>query len=385
MASTSPALISPARIRTTHVGSLPRSERLLALMRARLEGEPVDQTLLANVLCEDVREVVKKQVAIGIDVVSDGELSKPSYATYVTERLTGFGGQYRGPAPQDLRDYKEFARAMVEMRRIAPLGTGSCCKGPVAVKDTAALEADLQNLKDAVRLEKPHGAFMNAASPGVIGVFQKNEFYATEDEYLAAVAEAMRAEYEAIVAAGFVLQIDSPDLAMSRHTTFADLDDEAFVRIVERNVAVLNTALRNVAAERLRMHVCWGNYEGPHHRDIPLARIVRAVLKAKPRVLLLEGANPRHEHEWKVFTEVGLPDDKILAPGVVDSTTNYIEHPEVVAQRLLRYVDVVGHERVMAGTDCGFSTISQYPTVHPDIVWKKLESLVAGAAIASRG
>jgi 5-methyltetrahydropteroyltriglutamate--homocysteine methyltransferase len=235
-----------------------------------------------------------------------------------------------------------------------------------------------------VTAAKPVGAFMNAASPGVVAVFQKNAYYPSEDAYVEAVGEALRIEYEAIVAAGFQLQVDSPDLAMGRHIAFQDLDDAGFLTVIDRNVQALNNALRNIPADKVRMHLCWGNYAGPHHRDIPLKAIAERVLRAKPRHILLEGANPRHEHEWAVFKDVALPDDKVLVPGVIDSTSNYIEHPELVAQRLTRYADVVGRERVMAGSDCGFSTFSGYPTVHPDIVWAKLASMVEGAQIASR-
>ena len=367
-------------IATTHVGSLPRTPQLLAAMAAH--APDVD-----SLIRRDVAAIVRKQVELGIDVVSDGELSKPGYATYITERLTGFSGHHRGYSPQDLRDYPDFARNLVETRRIQKPSGGVCCQGPVAVKSTAALETDLRNFRDALQVlgaEKPRSAFMNAASPGVIAVWQHNEFYKTDDEYLAAVAEAMRAEYEAIVEAGFQLQIDCPDLAMARHMNYSKLDDAAFVKLVERNVAVLNHAVRNIAADKLRMHVCWGNYEGPHHHDIPLQAILPAVLQAKPRYLLLEAANPRHGHEWAIFESATLPAGKVLVPGVVDSTTNFIEHPELVAQRIERYAKVVGADQLMAGTDCGFSTWNDYTTVHPDIVWKKLESLTEGARLASQ-
>jgi 5-methyltetrahydropteroyltriglutamate--homocysteine methyltransferase len=370
-------------IATTHVGSLPRSPTLLGMMLDRARGKPFDAAAIAEQLRADVMAIVRRQAELGIDIVSDGELSKPSYATYVTERLTGFGGHHRGYSPQDLRDYPGFATALVEQRRIQPPAGGLCCQGPIAVKDTAALQADLRNFRDAIAAARPTGAFMNAASPGVIAVWQHNEHYATEDDYLTAIAEAMRAEYEAIVDAGFALQLDCPDLAMARHMNYSRLDDAEFVRLVERNIAVLNHAVRNIPAERLRMHVCWGNYEGPHHRDIPLAAILPAVLAAKPAYLLIEAANPRHGHEWALFESVTLPAGKIVVPGVVDSTTNFIEHPELVAQRIARYVQLVGADRVVAATDCGFSTFNDYTTVHPDIVWRKLESLVAGARLAS--
>lgn len=376
-------LSSLDRIYTTHVGSLPRPEELLVLMRAKVDGQPYDEAALAEKVRVSVMEIVAKQVAAGIDFVSDGEMSKPSYATYVAERLTGFGGEFKGHVAGDLRDYPDYARHLVEVGSVVPSAGGACCQGPVAVKDTRALDEDLTNFRNAVDAAEPFGAFMNAASPGVVSVFQKNDYYPSEDAYIEAVAEALSAEYEAIVAAGFVLQIDSPDLAMGRHLAFAEADESDFLKVVARNVEALNYAVRNIPASKMRMHLCWGNYLGPHHRDIPLEKIVSLVLAAKPLFLALEGANPRHEHEWAVFEHVSLPEDKVLIPGVIDSTSNFIEHPEVVAQRLVRYANVVGRNRVMAGSDCGFSTVSGYPTVYPDIVWRKFESLVEGARLAS--
>jgi 5-methyltetrahydropteroyltriglutamate--homocysteine methyltransferase len=372
------------RILTTHVGSLPRPPALLEMMQKKAAGEAVDTGGLAAAIREAVAEVVARQVAAGIDLVSDGEFSKPSYATYVAERLTGFGGSWKGEVAGDLRDFREYARHLVEIGGVVPRAGNSCCQGPVAVKDTSGLEEDLANLKAAVVAARPTGAFMNAATPGVVAVFQKNEYYPAEDAYIEAVAEALRPEYEAIVAAGFQLQIDSPDLAMGRHLCFQHLEDEGFLTIIDRNVEALNHALRNIPASAVRMHVCWGNYAGPHHRDIPLETIAGRVLRAKPSYLLLEGANPRHEHEWAVFQSIPLPEDKVIVPGVIDSTSNYIEHPELVAQRLIRYADVVGRDRVMAGSDCGFSTFSGFPTVHPDIVWAKMASMVEGARIATK-
>jgi len=376
--------MSTNRILTTHVGSLPRQPDLLALMQKKSRGEAVDAAQLASVLKASVADIVKRQVEAGIDLVSDGELSKPSYATYIADRLTGFGGESKGDVPADLRDFKDYSRHLVEIGGVVPRGGHTCCQGEVMVKDLSGLDEDLTNFSAAVTAAKPVGAFMNAASPGVVAVFQKNAYYPSEDAYVEAVGEALRIEYEAIVAAGFQLQVDSPDLAMGRHIAFQDLDDAGFLKVIDRNVQALNNALRNIPADKVRMHLCWGNYAGPHHRDIPLKAIAERVLRAKPRHILLEGANPRHEHEWAVFKDVALPDDKVLVPGVIDSTSNYIEHPEVVAQRLTRYADVVGRERVMAGSDCGFSTFSGYPTVHPDIVWAKLASMVEGAQIASR-
>jgi 5-methyltetrahydropteroyltriglutamate--homocysteine methyltransferase len=352
-------------------------------MHDQAEGRPYDPAALEAELARAVNEVVRHQVDLGIDLVSDGEFSKPSYATYVSDRLTGFGGTGKIMTPADLKEFKDFSAHLVKIGGIVPRGIGSCCQGPVSVKDTTALETDLRIMKDAVAAAKPVGAFLNAASPGVVAIFQKNEFYPNDEEYIEAVAEAMRVEYEAIVAAGFQLQIDSPDLAMGCHFAFAKEPVEVFLKVVERNVEALNHALRNIPADKMRMHLCWGNYEGPHNHDIPLEKIVSRVLRAKPRYLLLEGANPRHAHEWAVFQSVELPEDKVLVPGVIDSTSNFIEHPDVVADRILRYADVVGRERVMAGSDCGFSTFSGYPTVFPDIAWRKLESMVEGAQRAS--
>jgi 5-methyltetrahydropteroyltriglutamate--homocysteine methyltransferase len=365
------------------VGSLPRPESLLALMHDQAEGRPYDPAALDAELARSVNEVVQKQVDLGIDLVSDGEFSKPSYATYVSDRLTGFGGTGKIMTPADLKEFRNFSAHLVKIGGIVPKGVGSCCQGPVTVKDTSALETDLRIMKDAVALAKPVGAFLNAASPGIVAIFQKNEYYPSEETYIEAVAEAMRVEYEAIVDAGFNLQVDSPDLAMGCHFAFSDQPHEVFLKVIERNVAALNHALRNIPADRVRMHLCWGNYEGPHNHDIPLEKIASRVLEAKPKYLLLEGANPRHGHEFAVFKSVPLPDDKVLVPGVIDSTSNFIEHPDVVADRLLRYADVVGRERVMAGSDCGFSTFSGYPSVFPDIVWAKLESMVEGARRAS--
>jgi 5-methyltetrahydropteroyltriglutamate--homocysteine methyltransferase len=371
------------RILTTHVGSLPRPESLLSIMHDQAEGRPYDPAALEAELARAVNEVVKRQVDLGIDLVSDGEFSKPSYATYVSDRLTGFGGTGKIMTPADLKEFRDFSAHLVKIGGIVPKGVGSCCQGPVSVKDTTALETDLRIMKDAVAAAKPVGAFLNAASPGIVAIFQKNEYYPNEDEYIEAVAEAMRVEYEAIVAAGFQLQIDSPDLAMGCHFAFAKEPTEVFLKVIERNIAALNHALRNIPADKVRMHLCWGNYEGPHNHDIPLEKIVSRVLQAKPKYLLLEGANPRHAHEWAVFQSVNLPEEKVLVPGVIDSTSNFIEHPDVVADRILRYADVVGRERVMAGSDCGFSTFSGYPTVFPDIAWRKLESMVEGARRAS--
>ena len=376
-------MVGEDRILTTHVGSLPRPEALIELLELREKDPGADPARVRAQLRAEVAAVVKRQVELGIDLVSDGEFSKVSYATYVTERLSGFGGESRGHAAADLKAFPDYARKLIEIGGVVPSAGGVCCVGPVAPQSAEALREDLDNFAAALEDARPYGAFMNAASPGVVSVFQKNAFYPDEDAYIEAVAEALRPEYEAIVAAGHLLQIDCPDFAMGRHLAFADLSDEAFVGIVERNVAAVNQATRNIPAEKLRVHLCWGNYEGPHHHDIPLEKIIGAVLKVKARCLLIEGANPRHEHEWKVFEDVRPPPDTIIVPGVIDSTSNYIEHPELVAQRIERYAGVVGRERVMAGADCGFSTFRGLPNVWPDIAWRKLESRVAGARLAS--
>lgn len=365
------------------MGSLPRPPSLLKMMQAKYSGVLPDSTALANLLRQEVANVVARQVEIGIDSVSDGEYSKPSYATYIAERLDGFGGEFRGHAAQDLRDYPDYAKHLIDIGGVVPSAGGMCCQGPVKVKSTDELKEDLENFQQATESTNPNEAFMNAASPGVIAVFQKNEFYKSEDDYIEAVVEAMRPEYEAIVNAGFLLQLDCPDLAMGRHLSYSELDNSEFLKIAARNIEALNEALKNIPSEKIRMHICWGNYAGPHHHDIPLNDILDIVLSAKPKYLLMEGANPRHEHEWEVFKNVSLPNEKTIVPGVIDSTSNYIEHPDLVSQRICNFASVVGKDRVMAGSDCGFSTFSGYPTVHPDIVWEKLASLVEGAKRAS--
>jgi 5-methyltetrahydropteroyltriglutamate--homocysteine methyltransferase len=372
------------RILTTHVGSLPRPQAVVDLLFAQDRGEAFDAALFAATMRAAVNDALGKQVAAGVDVVSDGEMSKISYATYIRHRLTGFEiGEVPRATPKDLDDYPSFKDRLSRLGA-TPRYHRPICKGPIAVRDHSSLHADIRNLQAAVAQHGARAAFMNAASPGVIAVFQPNDYYPTQEAYLQALAEAMQAEYEVIIAAGLYLQIDSPDLAMGRHIRFRDADDETFLRNAELQVEALNYALQNVPGERVRMHVCWGNYEGPHHHDIPLRKIVNVVLKAKPGILLIEGANPRHAHEWAVWEEVPLPDDKVLAPGVIDSVSNFIEHPELVAERIVRVARLVGRERVMAGTDCGFGTFAGFGAVHPDIAYAKLRALADGAAIASK-
>ena len=370
------------RILTTHVGSLPRSQAVTEVLFAREREEARDAAEDDAVITRAVAEVVRRQVEVGIDVVSDGEMSKISYATYISRRLSGFAGDTAREPGQDLVEFPNLLRKLADKGSTARYRRPRCV-GPIAVQDTAPLEADIANLQGAAAAARPHTPFMNAASPGVIALFQPNDFYHTQDEYLEALADALRFEYEAIVKAGIILQIDAPDLAMGRHTMYRDRSLPEFESLAARHIEVLNEALRNVPAERVRMHVCWGNYEGPHHHDVPMERLLPIVLKAKPQGLLFEAANPRHAHEWTVFESVDVPEDKVLIPGVLTTTTNYVEHPELVAQRLELFANIVGRERLMAGTDCGFGTFAGFGPVEPEIVYMKLGSLVEGAQRAS--
>jgi len=373
---------STERILTTHVGSLPRSPAVTAMLLTKERGEPYDADAFARVMREAVIDVVARQRAIGIDVVSDGETAKIGYATYVKDRLRGFGGENTAKPHLDLKDHPGLRQRMSAFtgpqtfRRL-------CCIGPVQLADAAAVRTDIANLSAALARTPAVEAFLNAASPGVVSSFQPNRFYPTHEAYVEAVAEVMRVEYEAIVAAGFVLQVDCPDLAMSRHTGFQDLTEEQFLRRAQHHVEVLNAALEQVPAERIRLHVCWGNYEGPHDHDIALQKILPILLRAKPQALSFEASNPRHAHEWVVWRAARLPDDKVLIPGVLDSSTNFVEHPELVAQRICTFADIVGRERVLAGTDCGFGTFAGYGKVDADVAFKKLRALVEGAELAS--
>jgi 5-methyltetrahydropteroyltriglutamate--homocysteine methyltransferase len=375
------------RILTTHVGSLPRPAQVVDVLFAEDRGEEVDAALLEDVLQQGVNEVVRLQRDAGLDIVSDGEMSKISYATYIKHRLTGFDGDSARPTPQDLDDFPRFRDQLVSEGH-SPTYRRPVCLGPIGVKDCAPVVRDIARLQSALDASRATGStaavgFMTAVSPGTIGVFHPNQHYRSHEAYMQALGAAMRTEYEEIVRAGFILQIDCPDLAMGRHSRFKHMDDVQFLRCAELHVDVLNQAVANIPAERMRMHVCWGNYEGPHTHDIPLQTILPIVLRAKPSALLVEGANPRHEHEWEIWTRHRLPDDKVLVPGVIDTSTNYVEHPELVAQRITRYAGVVGRERVMAGTDCGMGTFAGFGPVHPEIAWAKLRSLSAGAQLAS--
>jgi 5-methyltetrahydropteroyltriglutamate--homocysteine methyltransferase len=374
---------SAGRILTTHVGSLPRSQAVTDVLFAREREETRDVGKDDAVITDAVADVVRRQVEVGIDIVSDGEMSKISYATYIARRLAGFAGDTPREPGQDLVEFPGLLRKLAERGATAKYRRPRCVAA-VTHKDRKPLETDIRNLNAAAAVTHPTGAFMNAASPGVIALFQPNDYYRTQDEYLEALAAALAVEYECIVGAGIILQIDAPDLAMGRHTMYRDRSLEEFERLATRHIEVLNYALRNVPAERVRMHVCWGNYEGPHHYDVPMARLLPIVLKAKPQGLLFEAANPRHAHEWAVFKSADIPDDKILIPGMLTTTTNYIEHPELVAERLERFAHIVGRERIMAGTDCGFGTFAGFGPVEPDIAYLKLKSLVEGARIASR-
>ena len=378
---------SSERILTTHTGSLPRPADLLPLLRAKEDGEPLDAAALAARVKAAVAATVRRQIDTGIAIVNDGEMSKPSYATYVKDRMSGFEGSERSAAirGRDMLDFPDYARASaggmgaagVHIKRPA-------CTGPIAYRDKDALRIDLDNLKAALPGTNPAESFMSAASPGVVTFFLSNKYYPSHEAYLRAIAEAMRTEYEAIVAAGFVLQVDCPDLAMSRHVHYKELSLADFRKTIELHIEALNHALVNVPADRVRVHLCWGNYEGPHNHDVPLREIIDIVLKARAQAISYEASNPRHEHEWAVFKNVKLPPDKILIPGVIDSVTNFVEHPELVAQRIGNLARVVGRENVIAGTDCGFGTIAGSSAVDGAIAWAKMQSMVEGAQIASK-
>jgi len=353
------------------------------MLQLKEQGEPYDREEFDAVMREGVAEVVGRQCEVGIDIVSDGETSKIGYATYIKDRLSGFDGHYPRPPHLDLAPHPAFREAMARMLGKQTFKRAACT-GPITLIDPDAVQKDIENLKEALEIHGGRRAFMNAASPGVISSFQSNRYYPTHEAYVDAIAEVMQYEYEAIVEAGFDLQLDCPDLAMARHTGFQELSEEEFLRRAEYQVEAMNRALRNIPAERLRMHICWGNYEGPHDHDIALTKILSIVLKAKPAAILFEAANPRHRHEWAVWGAADLPEDKILVPGCIDSTYNYVEHPELVAQQICQFADIVGRERVIAGTDCGFGTFAGTGRVDADITYKKLASLVEGAAIASR-
>jgi 5-methyltetrahydropteroyltriglutamate--homocysteine methyltransferase len=377
-------LRSTDRILTTHVGSLPRSQAVTDVLFAR-EGTGTMPANPDKVIRDAVIEVVTKQVKAGIDIVSDGEMGKISYATYIKDRLSGFDGDTPREPGQDLVEHPRLLEKLAKLGSTAKYRRPKCV-AEIKVKDLGPMNEDIANFNAAIAAAKPKEAFINTASPGTIALFQPNDFYKTQDAYLEAVAEGMRAEYEGLTKAGLLIQIDAPDMAMGRHTMYRDRTENDFVSLAARHIEVLNHALRNVPADRIRMHVCWGNYEGPHTHDVPMEKLLPVVMKAKPQAILFEAANPRHAHEWKVFRDLKsqVPEDKILVPGVLSTTTNYVEHPELVAERLENLANVVGRERVIAGTDCGFGTFAGFGPVDPDIVWLKVKSLVDGAAIASK-
>jgi 5-methyltetrahydropteroyltriglutamate--homocysteine methyltransferase len=371
---------STERILTTHTGSLPRPDDLLAALEAPLAS---NEREFEAILAGAVADIVRRQIEAGIDIVNDGEMGKPSYATYVKDRLSGFDGDAAPFAIADFADYPEYGERFMSQGVMQKLSRPACT-GSVKCKDTNAVQADIANLKAAVAQHHAPEAFMSAASPGVISIFLANQYYKTHEDYLNALAEAMRPEYQAITDAGFILQIDCPDLAMGRHIQFPDASLSDFRKNIARHVEALNHALARIPPERTRIHLCWGNYEGPHHRDVPLRDIIDVVFKANVGAISYEASNPRHEHEWAVFEEVKLPAGKVLIPGVIDSVNNFIEHPDLVAQRIGNLARLVGPENVIAGTDCGFATVAGYSAVDPKIAWAKFQSLSEGARIASR-
>ena len=374
---------SSERFLTTHTGSLPRPDDLIRMMYAKEEGVPVDPAALAARVKAAVAELVRKQVEAGIDLVNDGEMSKPSYATYIKDRLDGFGGTGNTFVYQDLAEFPKLQQKVFgdpgRSRRKTP-----ACNAPIGVRDRAAPQVDADNLKSALAAVQAAGGFMSAASPGVVSLFFRNDHYKDFETYIYAIADAMRHEYETVAKAGFVLQIDCPDLGMGRHIQYADLDLAGFRKRAQLHVEALNHAVANIPAGQLRMHLCWGNYEGPHHRDVPFADVVDIVFKAKPSAISFEAANPPHAHEWTMFETVKLPDSKVLIPGVIESKSNFIEHPELIAQRISHYAKLVGRENVIAGSDCGFGTWVGQAAVDPDVVFAKFKAMADGAAIATK-
>ena len=372
------------KILTSHVGSLPRSQKVVDFIFARENEVKYDQTEFDSVMSNAVEQTVLKQVEAGVDIVSDGETSKISYATYVKDRYNGFSGDSERNAPADLKMFPGFLERLADDGG-TPQYARPMCTGEISSKGQGELEKDIKNLKTAMAKSGVERGFMNAASPGVISLFLQNSHYKNRETYLAALADVMRQEYETIVAAGLDLQLDCPDLALSRHMLFNDLTDDEFVKVAETHVAALNHALQNIPEEKVRVHICWGNYEGPHCCDIGMDKVFSTLMSAKAKYLLFETSNPRHAHEWTVFRDrkLEIPENKVLVPGVVDTTTNFVEHPELVAQRIGRFIDIVGTDRVIAGSDCGFGTFAGFGAVDPDIAYAKLKSLSEGAKIAS--
>lgn len=369
-----------AMIKTTHVGSMPRPDELTPLLRARDAGHPYDATEFDEKVSIAVENAVEKQVACGVDVVSDGEIGKIGYSTYIIERLSGFGGHVDRKPAADLAEHPALTKKLSAIMGSQDFVRASCVD-QVRLVNLEPMWEDIRRFKAALAR---HGqsateAFMNAASPGVITSFQVNKHYPTHEAYLADLVDAMREEYETIVREGFLLQLDCPDLAMSRHTGYQDLTEKEFLTVAAANVEALNAATANIPPDRMRMHICWGNYEGPHDHDIPLEKVLDIIIGARPATILFEAANPRHEHEWTVWKDATLPDWKILAPGLIDTCSNYVEHPELIAQRIERFASFVGADRVIASTDCGFGTFAGYGKIDPEVTWKKLRSLREGA------
>ena len=371
------------KIKTTHVGSLPRSNELSDLLFKKDKQEKIDINNFDEIVKRDVKKIVKKQINLGIDFISDGEMSKISYATYVKDRIDGFSGESERKAPQDLDDFPSFKERIARSGG-TPTYTRPCCTHELKIKDALSLTKDINNFKSALEENNHKQAFMNAASPGVISAFLPNKFYKDDDEYLDALSNIMAAEYEEIVSNDINLQLDCPDLALARHMTFKDLTEVEFLKRAEKQIEYLNHSIKKIPSSKIRMHICWGNYEGPHSHDISLEKILPLILKANVGTYLLESSNPRHSHEWQAFESIKVPKDKIIAPGVIDSTTNFIEHPEVVKNRLVQFSKVIDREQLMAGTDCGFSTFAGFGNVDENIVYKKLESLVIGTELASK-
>ena len=374
--------LSTDRILTTHVGSMPRPQALVDMLK-KDHGQPYDPAEYDRVIHDAVGAVVRRQVEAGVDIPSDGEASKVSYSTYMMDRLTGFGGDNQRKVALDLAPYPAFREKMSRMTGTQEFRRASCI-GPIAVKDLSPLQTDIDNMLAAMKAQGVSEGFLNSASPGLVTAFQPNQYYKTHEDYVWALSDAMRQEYRMIVDAGLILQLDCPDLAMARHTGFQDLTEAQFVKRAEVHVEAMNAALEGIPAEKVRMHICWGNYEGPHDFDIDLVKILPVILKAKPAGLLFEAANARHQHEWTVWAEAKLPQDKVLIPGFIDSCSNYVEHPELVAQGVERFAAIVGRERVLAGTDCGFGTFAGFGKLDGEIAYKKLLALAEGAAIASK-
>lgn len=374
--------MSAARFLTTHVGSLPREDDLIEIMFAKEDGLPLDIAAVDARIAEAVQFVVDRQAEAGLDIINDGEQSKPSYATYIKDRLDGFGGTGNSFAFQDIEDFPTTKERVFSdpgrKHRKTP-----ACNAPITVKDMTAVDRDAKALNASLAKHAGKQAFMSAASPGVTALFFRNDYYDSDEDYVFALAEGLRHEYEAIASQGIILQIDCPDLAMGRHTQFRELDLSGFRDKMALNIEALNRATANIAPDQLRMHMCWGNYPGPHHCDVPFRDIIDLVWRARPHAIQFEAANPRHAHEYAMFEEVKLPEGKVLIPGVIECQSNYIEHPDLIAQRISRYAHLVGRENMMAGADCGFSIHVGSGSVDRNVVWAKMAALAEGARIAS--